>query len=49
MTRYSIEPRTGKYVRGMDFYHLLESIKKIFEYRTRCTKNCFQKSSPQGS
>ena len=49
MTRYSIKPRTGKYVRGMDFYHLLENVKKIVGYRTRCSKNCFQKSSLYGS
>ena len=26
MTRYSIEPRTRKYVKDMDFYHVLEFV-----------------------
>ena len=27
MTRYSVEPRTRKYVKGYGFYHLRENIK----------------------
>ena len=30
MRRYSIEPRTRKYVKGMDFYHSRESMKKNY-------------------
>ena len=30
MRRYSIEPRTRKYVKGMDFYHLLENIRNSY-------------------
>ena len=47
MRRYSIEPRIRKNVKEyIDFYHLLENIKKIIGYRTRFFKNCVQKSSP---
>ena len=31
MTLYSIEPRTRKYVKGMDFYHLRENIKMQYK------------------
>ena len=27
MRRYSVESRTGKYVKGKDFYHLQENMK----------------------
>ena len=51
MRRYSIEPRTRKYVKGyrfllfdIDFYYLRENITTVIGYRTRCCKNYFQKS-----
>ena len=30
MTQYSREPRTRKYVKDMDFYHLQENIKNNY-------------------
>ena len=49
MQRYSIEQRERKYVKG---YGILSSPKNVknniqykTRYKTRCCKNCFQKSS----
>ena len=49
MQRYSIEQRERKYVKG---YGILSSAKNVknniqykTRYKTRCCKNCFQKSS----
>ena len=52
MWRYSIESRTRKYVKGYEFLSLVRNssnkyIKKIIECRSRCCKNCFQKSSSE--
>ena len=30
MTRYSIEPKTRKYVKDIDFYHLQENMKNKY-------------------
>ena len=50
MTRYSIKPRTRKYVKGMDFFHSQQTIQQMweiigyrYENRTRCCKKCLQK------
>ena len=44
MMRYSIEPRTRKYVKGYGFLSFMR--KRRTRYRTRCFKKCFQKNSP---
>ena len=42
MRRYSVESRTRKYIK--ENIYLLENTKNNSSYRTRCCKNCFQKS-----
>ena len=47
MTQYSTGPRTRKDIKGYAFVSFARKYKKtIIGYRTRCCKNCFQKSSP---
>ena len=47
MTRYSIKPRTRKYVKGYGLLLFSRNFgniyKKCIGYRTRCFKNWFQK------
>ena len=42
MRRYSIKPRTTKYVKGYEFLSFVEKL-TIIGYNTRCFKNCFIK------
>ena len=51
MTRYSIELRKRKYVKGYRFWSFAINLsnkyrKKLLDIRLRCLKNCFQKGSP---
>ena len=55
MTRYSIKPRTRKYIKGYRFLSFARNLsdkygKKIIGYcyynRTKCSKSCLKKSNP---